>query len=78
MLVYAWTVDFHASPAACNVPIYNDIGVVLHPEVDHPPNCIYAGFCKNRLKLLELGAYMVGFALDPDHTGTSSHTPFRW
>ena len=40
-LVYAWTVDFHPSPAACNFDIYRDIGVVLHAEVDHKPFCEY-------------------------------------
>jgi hypothetical protein len=50
--VYAWTVDFHASPAACNIPIYRDIGVVLHPEVDHHPNCDYTVRRKGRILLL--------------------------
>ncbi|MFX8565670.1 hypothetical protein ABTL91_18785, partial [Acinetobacter baumannii] len=26
--VYAWTVDLHSAPAACNLAIYRDIGVV--------------------------------------------------
>ena len=65
--IYAWTVDFHASPAACNMPLYTEIGVVLHAEVDHHPNCEYSGLCKDRLKVLELGNMMVGFSLDPDH-----------
>ena len=60
-LIYAWSVDFHASPSVCNIPIYSEIGVVLHPEVDHHPHCEYSGICKNRLKVLELGAYMVSY-----------------
>jgi hypothetical protein len=65
--IYVWTVDFHASPAACNIPIYKEINVVLHPEIDHSPNCGFFGFCKKRLKGFGLGPYMAGFALDPDH-----------
>lgn len=66
--IYAWTVDFHPSPSACNLPIYKDIGVILHPEIDHHPFCEYTGFCRNRLNsLFGLGPYMSGFALDPDH-----------
>jgi hypothetical protein len=66
--VYAWTVDFHPAPASCNIPIYRDIGVVLHPEIDHEPFCQYSGFCRQRLNsLFGLGGYMAGFALDPDY-----------
>lgn len=65
--IYSWTVDFHGSPAACNMPIYTDIDVVLHPEIDHRPNCEFFGLCKERLKGFGLGGYMAGFALDPDH-----------
>ena len=32
-LIYAWSVDFHASPSVCNIPIYSEIGVVLHPDL---------------------------------------------
>jgi hypothetical protein len=67
--VYAWTVDFHPSPAGCNLGIYESIGVVLHPEVDHHPFCEYYGLCRQRMnKIFGLGADMVGFALDPDYT----------
>lgn len=35
------------------------IGVILHPEIDHKPHCYISGLCKKRLKILELGAFMV-------------------
>lgn len=67
-LVYGWTVDFHPAPAVCNIPVYRDIGVVLHPEVDHHPFCEYGGVCRDRMNtIFGLGQYMVGFSLDPDH-----------
>ena len=59
--VYMWTVDFHASPSVCNIPIYKNISVVLHPEIDHRPHCEYSGFCKDRLQIFGLGGYMVSF-----------------
>jgi hypothetical protein len=66
--IYAWCVDLHASPPYCNQPIYRDIGVILHAEVDHRPNCEFVGgICKDRMKVFGLGAFMVGFSLDPDH-----------
>jgi hypothetical protein len=67
--IYTWTVDFHPAPSACNIAIYNDIGVVIHPEIDHPPFCHFNGFCRNRMdKIFGLGGFMAGFSLDPDHT----------
>lgn len=66
--VYAWTVDLHPSPAACNQVVYRDIGVTLHAEVDHHPFCEYYGVCSSdRLKVFGIGAAAVGFSLDPDH-----------
>jgi hypothetical protein len=68
-MVYTWTVDFHPAPSACNIATYKDIGVILHPEIDHPPFCTFSGFCRNRMNpVFGLGGYMAGFALDPDHT----------
>ena len=67
--VYAWTVDFHPSPAGCNFGIYETINVVLHAEVDHRPYCDYYGICRQRMnQIFNLGAYMAGFALDPDYS----------
>lgn len=64
--IYAWSVDFHASPSSCNIPIYKEIGVILHPEIDHVPHCRFSGLCRKRLEVLKLGAFMAGFSLDPD------------
>jgi hypothetical protein len=66
--VYAWTVDLHPSPGACNIDIYRDIGVILHPEIDHHPYCEYYGVCaSSRLQVFGIGKFASGFSLDPDH-----------
>ena len=59
--VYAWSVDFHPAPGVCNFPVYNDIGVTLHLEVDNKPYCMTGGVCRNRLKeAFELGRAQKG------------------
>lgn len=60
--VYLWTSDFHAGPASCNMPIYRDAGAVTHAEVDFA-NCVYFGYCKQRLKVLEFDQWR-GFSLE--------------
>eukprot|EP01040_Poterioochromonas_malhamensis_P016294 gene16294-18465_t len=66
--IYAWTIDLHPSPAACNFDIYRSIDVILHTEIDHHPFCEYYGVCStDRLKIFGLGPFASGFSLDPNH-----------
>lgn len=65
--IYAWALDLHPSPPACNINVYRDIGVILHAEVDHHPFCEYYGICATRLQVFGIGKFASGFSLDPDH-----------
>ena len=60
---YAWTVDFHGAPAACNAGLLAGAGVQLHAEVDYG-NCKYFHNCRDRLKVLHNDNNR-GFGLDP-------------
>jgi hypothetical protein len=75
--LYAWSVDLHASPTSCNIPILREIGVVLHTEVDFP-NCIYFGVCRTeRLKSFGYhnmkGEPWAGFSLDNPNPKEQKH-----
>ncbi|CAG9462694.1 unnamed protein product [Pedinophyceae sp. YPF-701] len=61
--LYMLSVDLHAGPIACNMDLFYDIGVEVHPEIDFN-NCIFFNTCKDRLKVLDFDDWR-GFSLDP-------------
>jgi hypothetical protein len=62
---YIWTSDLHHGPMSCQIALFRDAGAVVHPEIDFG-NCMYCGFCKERLKVLSYDDWR-GFALESGH-----------
>lgn len=60
---YMWSNDFHPTPLICNAKLYNELGLVVHGEIDFG-HCAHFGVCKERLKVLEFNKWR-GFSLDP-------------
>ena len=59
---YIWSTDLHAAPIACSKPLLEELGAVVHAEVDFG-NCVFSGLCKDRLKVFENDDWR-GFSLD--------------
>eukprot|EP01038_Epipyxis_sp_PR26KG_P011271 gene11271-15122_t len=76
---YIWTSDFHSGPINCQMPIFREAGAVVHAEVDYG-NCIYSGYCKDRLKVLKLdegkGFSLENNGLTPHQTTDSFHEAY--
>jgi len=61
---YVWTADFHAAPMACDAPLLEKLGAIVHGEVDFSNCGHYPSLCRKRLKVLGFDAWR-GFGLDP-------------
>jgi len=61
------TIDFHSGPITCNLPIFKELDIIVHAEIDYP-HCAHSGVCLKNLKVVSRGMNGIpesGYGLDP-------------